>query len=144
MKPSSDDSPNTSRSTSDPVPEYKVWQLQKHADGLLASAFPSGHAIPTEIENVAYYLGLDIAPIPGLRQARDVLGALYRDAQGRYWIAVDEHMMDYHANRYRFTVAEEIAHFVLHRDQIEKARDIAGAITLQRRLRNRYRFIDSN
>jgi len=144
MKLSSDDSPNTSRNTSDLVPEYKVWQLQQFADELLAATFPSGCAIPVEIENVAYHLGLDIAPIPGLRQARDVLGAFYRDAQGRYWVAVDEHMMDYRENRYRFTVAEEIAHFVLHRPQIEKARDIAGAIELQRRLRNRYRFTESN
>ncbi|MFO8013345.1 MAG: ImmA/IrrE family metallo-endopeptidase [Phycisphaerae bacterium] len=144
MKPSSDDSPNTSRNTSDPVPEYKVWQLQKHADALLAAAFSSGYPIPVEIENVAYHLGLDIAPIPGLRQSCDVVGALYRDPEGRYWVAVDEHMMDYRENRYRFTVAEEIAHFVLHRDQIEKATDIAGAIALQRRLRERYRFTESN
>jgi len=144
MKPSSNDSPNTSRNTSDPVREYKVWELKRHADDLLAATSPSGHVIPVEIENVAYHLTLDIAPIPGLRQTRDVLGALYRDAQGKYWIAVDEHMMDYHANQYRFTVAEEIAHFVLHRRQIEEAKDIAGAIALQRRMKGRYRFTESN
>ncbi len=144
MKPSSDDSPSISNNTSETVREYKVWQLQKHADDLLAAAFPSGCAIPVEIENVAYHLDLDIAPVPGLRQAREVLGALYRDAQGNYWIAVDEYMMDYRENRYRFTVAEEIAHFVLHRAQIEEATDIAGAIALQRRLRDRYRFTESN
>jgi len=121
-----------------------VWELQKQADDLLAAVFPAGYTPPVEIENVAYHLGLDIAPIPGLRQAHDVLGALYRDAQGRYWIAVDEHMMDYWANRYRFTVAEEIAHFVLHRKQIEEAKDIAGAIGLQQRLKKRYRFTESN
>jgi hypothetical protein len=107
-------------------------------------AFPAGYIIPIEIENVAYHLGLDIAPIPGLRRVCDVAGALYRDAAGAYWIAVDESMMDHRENRYRFTVAEEIAHFVLHREQLDAAPDIAGAVALQRSLADRYRFIEAN
>jgi len=144
MKKSSDGSPNTSRNTSDPVREYKVWELQKHADDLLDGAFPSGYLIPVEIENIAYHLSLDILPVPGLRRTCDVVGALYRDAAGAYWVVVDEYMMDNRENRYRFTVAEEIAHFVLHREQIEQAKDIASAIALQRRLKKRYRFTESN
>ena len=144
MKPSSDDSPNTSRNTSNPIREYKVWELQKQADDLLAATFRSGYVIPIEVENIAYYLGLDIWPVPGLRSSCDVIGALYRDHAGAYWVVVDEHMMDRQKNRYRFTVAEEIAHFVLHREQIEEAKDIAGAIALQQRLKNQYRFTESN
>ena len=144
MKPSSDGSPNTSKNTSDPIREYKVRELQKQAADLLAGTFPSGYVVPIEIENVAYHLGLDIVPIPGLRHTCNVLGTLYRDAKGAYWIAVDEHMMDYRENRYRFTVAEEIAHFVLHREAIAETRDIAGAVVLQERLKKRYRFTEAN
>ncbi|KPK41272.1 MAG: hypothetical protein AMK72_15395 [Planctomycetes bacterium SM23_25] len=144
MKKGSDDSPNTSRNTSDPVREYKVWELQQHADRILASTFPSGFIIPIEIENVAYSLGLDINPVPGLSSALQVLGALWRDHEGRYWIVVDEHLMDYGENRYRFTVAEEIAHFVLHREPLEKAVDIHGAVGLQRLLAGRYTYFEAN
>lgn len=144
MKKRSDGWQNTSRNTSDPVREYKVRELQQHADRILASAFPSGFTIPIKIENIAYHLDLDVWPVPGLRRSCDVIGTLYRDETGTYWVVVDEHMMDHHENRYRFTVAEEIAHFVLHREAIDQARDIAGAIALQRRLTSRYRFTESN
>lgn len=144
MKPSSDGSPNTSRNTSEQIREYRVWELRKRAAAVLGAAFSSGYIIPVQVETIAYHLGLEIAPIPGLRSARDVLGALYQDSRGAYWIAVDEHMMDHRESRYRFTVAEEIAHFVLHRRAIEQARDIASAVALQRRLKSRYRFTESN
>ena len=144
MKPSSDDSPNTSKNTSDLIRQYKVWELQKHAATLLAAAFPSGYTIPVEIENVADHLGLKIWPVPGLHRSCEVVGTLYRDGEGQYRIVLDEYMMDNRENRYRFTVAEEIAHFVLHREQIEKAKDITGAIALQQRLKNQYRFTESN
>lgn len=144
MKSNSDDSPSTSKNTSDPVRDYKVGELQRQAETLLRAAFPSGLIIPVEIENVAYHLGLDINPIPGLSRTCHTHGALWRDAGGQYWIVVDEHLMDFKENRYRFTVAEEIAHFVLHRDQIDQASDIRGAIGLQRRLADRYRFFEAN
>ena len=144
MKKSSDGSPNTSRNTSDPVREYKVWELQQHADRVLAAVFPAGFTIPIEIENVAYSLGLDINPIPGLRQVRQVLGTLWRDHEERYWIVVDEHMMDYRPNRYRFTVAEEVAHFVLHKEHLAQAHDIREALALQEKLKAAYRYFEAN
>ena len=144
MKPSSDDSPNTSKNISDPIREYKVWELQKQTDDLLAAIFPSGYIIPIEIENVAYHLGLDINPIPGLHKACQVLGALWRDGTSAYWIVIDEHMMDHQEARYRFTVAEEIAHFVLHKSQITKASDIRAAIALQERLAANYSYFEAN
>ena len=144
MKPSSDDSPNTSKNTSDPICEYKVWKLQKQTDDLLAAIFPSGYVVPIEIENVAYHLGLDINPIPGLHKACQVSGALWRDGAGAYWIVVDEHMMDHQEARYRFTVAEEIAHFVLHKAQITEASDVRAAIVLQERLTTTYSYFEAN
>lgn len=144
MKSNSEDSPSTSKSTSDQVREYKVWELQQLADRLLAAALPSGIILPIEIENVAYHLGLDINPVVGLRQNCDVIGTLYRDSQGQYWIVVDEYIMDCRENRYRFTVGEEVAHFLIHRDHIDRAQDIRGAIALQEKLSIRYRFFESN
>jgi hypothetical protein len=144
MKRNSDDSPRTSKSTSDSVREYKVWELEKKAESILAAVFPSGLSVPIEIEDVAFRLGLEINPIPGLQAARQVLGALWRDSHGKYWIVVDEHMMDYRETRYRFTVAEETSHFVLHREYLDEAKDIAGAVNLQQRLSGSYSHIEAN
>ncbi len=144
MKRDSDGSPNTSKNTSDPIRDYRVWELQEIAGRILAGAFPRGLSIPIEVENIAYHLGLDINPIPGLRQACDVLGAIWLDSGGRYWVVVDEHLMDRYEGRYRFTVAEEVAHFILHRQYIDQTRDIRGAIVLQGRLTATYRYFEAN
>ncbi|MBE3069009.1 MAG: ImmA/IrrE family metallo-endopeptidase [Planctomycetes bacterium] len=144
MKKDSDGSPNTSKNTSDPLRDYSVRELQEIADRVLAGAFPDGLSIPIEVESIAYHLGLDINPIPGLCQVRDVLGAVWLDTAGRYWVVVDEHLMDRYEGRYRFTVAEEVAHFIIHRPYIDQARDIQGAIVLQGRLTAAYRYVEAN
>ena len=144
MKPSSDDSPNTSGNTSNELRDYKVWELQERADGILKAAFSGGQIIPIEIENIVYHLGLEINPIPGLHMASQVFGGLWQDGAGAYWIVIDEHMMDHQEARYRFTVAEEIAHFVLHKAQITKACDIRAALALQERLTAKYRYFEAN
>ncbi len=144
MKRNSDNSPNTSRSISNPVREYKVWELEKQAKVLLAAAFPSSLSIPVEIEDVAFHLGLEINPIPGLQTACQVCGALWRDCQDQYWIVVDEFIMDHREARYRFTMAEEIAHYALHKEHIDAAKDIAGALKLQEKLKDNYRYVEAN
>ena len=110
--------PNTSKNTSNIVREYSVWELEDKAQALLARVFPSGLTIPIEVEEVAFRLGLEINPIPGLNDAHQVAGTLWKDFQDHYWIVVDEYTMDHREARHRFTVAEEIAHFALHKEYV--------------------------
>jgi hypothetical protein len=144
MKRDSDDSPRTSKNTSEKVREYTIRELEERAHSILAAAFPLGVRIPVEIEDVAFHLGLDINPIPGLQQACQVLGTIWRDSQGRYWVVVDEHLMDHLEARYRFTVAEEVSHYILHKEHIDAAKDAGGAIRLQEKLKENYRYVEAN
>lgn len=144
MKRNSEDSQPISKNTSEKVREYHVWELEEKAEKLLVTVFSSGLTIPVEIEDIAFHLGLEINPIFGLERAHDVLGTLWHDSGSKYWIVVDEFMMDHQETRYRFTVAEEIAHFVLHREHLDAVKDIAGAVRLQEKLKGNYRYVEAN
>lgn len=63
---------------------------------------------PVSVEKIAEHLGLDIryAPFEG-----DLSGALVRTKDESY-IGVNSY---HHSNRQRFTIAHEIAHFILHK-----------------------------
>jgi Zn-dependent peptidase ImmA (M78 family) len=60
--------------------------------------------------------GLDVIPIRGFRDRTGAEGGLTGDLTA---IAVDEWVMENRLNRFRFTLAHELSHFVLHRPQIE-------------------------
>lgn len=62
---------------------------------------------------VEFKLGLDIVPTPGLLTGRGINGYLSSD---RTTIYVDEHLFRDVPNRYRFTLAHEVGHLVLHSD----------------------------
>lgn len=67
---------------------------------------------PVDLAGMARGLGLVVSSDPSLPQ--DVSGYIKRDKQG-YFIGVNpKHALV----RQRFTVAHEIAHYLLHRDQI--------------------------
>jgi hypothetical protein len=136
--------PPTSKNASEEIRDYAVWEIEEIADRLLAKVFPVGLTIPIEIEDAASLLGLEIVPIAGLKHACGVLGVLWLDPRGKFWIAVDEHMMDYQESRHRFTVAEELAHYCLHKTHIGGVRDIAGALALQQKLRDKYSYVEAN
>ncbi|MBL7068336.1 MAG: ImmA/IrrE family metallo-endopeptidase [Candidatus Omnitrophica bacterium] len=60
---------------------------------------------------------LDIIPIPGLHRAFDVDGFLSSDRKS---ISIDEGVYQSRPGRYRFTLAHEIGHLVLHKDIYER------------------------
>lgn len=68
---------------------------------------------PLPIEEIAeFHLKLDIIPIPGLHKAFDIDGFL---SSNRKSIAVDDGIYQSRPGRYRFTLAHEIGHFILHK-----------------------------
>ncbi len=59
--------------------------------------------------------GLDIIPIPGYKSLAGVDGALSADLSS---ITIDQWVMEDRPNRYRFTLAHELGHRILHADLI--------------------------
>ncbi|MCX6377745.1 MAG: ImmA/IrrE family metallo-endopeptidase [Armatimonadetes bacterium] len=70
--------------------------------------------MPVDIEAIIEFgLGLDIVPRRGLMQADEVDGYLSLDLTA---INVDEGILERQPTRYRFTLAHELGHHVLHGD----------------------------
>lgn len=75
-------------------------------------------SFPTPIEEIVEFkLKLDIIPIPGLHKAFDIDGFLSSDRKS---ISVDDGIYQSRLGRYRFTLAHEVGHFILHKDLYEK------------------------
>jgi IrrE N-terminal-like domain len=69
---------------------------------------------PTPIEEIAEVkCGLDIIPLPGLRDLLEVDGFISGDLS---CITVDQFVLERRLNRYRFTLAHELGHWYLHRE----------------------------
>lgn len=67
---------------------------------------------PTPIEEIVEFdFGIDIIPVPGLQDGFDVVAFLSKD---RKEIRVDEFIYNLRPNRYRFSLAHELGHVVLH------------------------------
>lgn len=102
-----------------PVPEYVEYDyLREVADEFLGRHW--GEKIPVDIEHIVdVELGLDIVPVRHLYRGYGIDGYLSADRSAIY---VDEaaydHTVLYH---YRFTLAHEVAHLVLHRDLFDAA-----------------------
>lgn len=68
--------------------------------------------IPIPIERIVEFeLKLDIVPVPSLEEAFEIVGFTSSDLSE---ITVDEYVYESQANRYRFTLAHEAGHVVLH------------------------------
>lgn len=87
-------------------------QVARRADAFLSAQSPD-FEIPVNIEHIVEKMGLDIVPIPSLKTRFDVDGFLTLDMTE---IRVDQEVMLTSEVRYRFTLAHELAHRVLHAD----------------------------
>ena len=100
------------------VPVLSYEDLRTRADGFLAKFHPSGE-IPVPIEEIIeFQLGMDIVPLPGLKDLLDIDGFLSGDLST---ITVDEYIYSKVENRYRFTLAHEVGHSQLHQGLYEGA-----------------------
>ncbi len=68
--------------------------------------------LPVPIEQIIeFQLHLDIVPLPGLEEAFEIVGFT---ASSLDEISVDQHVYEHRPGRYRFTLAHEVGHVVLH------------------------------
>jgi len=145
MKPSSDDSPNTSRNISNSQRTFSISSLERRAETLLEAAFPSGLGVPIDIDYVAEaYLKLEILPIPSLEANYSVWGSFWKTAEGRYKLIIDQDVMDDKPNLYRFTLGEEIAHYVLHRNHFVQVQNVKEACQAQKELQADLHHMERN
>ena len=100
------------------VPILSYEDMRTKADGFLTQFHPSGE-IPIPVEEIVeFQLGMDIFPLPGLKDLLGIDGFISGDLS---IITVDEHIYSKVNNRYRFTLALEVGHFWLHKDFYEGA-----------------------
>ncbi len=94
------------------IPIYSYEDLRKKADDFLRKYHPSTD-IPVPIEEILEFdFGINIVPVLGLQREFEVEGFTSGDLQNIY---VDEYVYSDRITRYRFTLAHEIGHIVLHR-----------------------------
>lgn len=82
-------------------------------------AFLEPTTIPVPIEEIIEFeFGMNIIPIPGLHQGYEIDGFISSDLSE---ISVDQFVYESRPGRYRFTLAHELGHAVLHRKVYEAA-----------------------
>lgn len=97
-----------------PIPRLSYEALRGRADAVLGAHNPN-HLIPVPIEQIVEFgFGLNIIPVPGLQTVHEVDAFTSRDLRT---IIVDLAVFESRSpNRYRFSLAHELAHVVLHAD----------------------------
>lgn len=102
-----------------PVPHLSYDQLRRHADAFLTKHHPS-QQIPVPIEHIIeFQLHLNIVPLPGLEEAFEIVGFT---ANSLDEISVDQYVCEHQPGRYRFTLAHEVGHVVLHAELFKEHR----------------------
>jgi Zn-dependent peptidase ImmA (M78 family) len=95
------------------VPYLNYAQIRNLADRFLRQHHPSG-SLPVPIEEIVESkLGINIVPLAGLQQGFDIVGFISSDLTE---ISVDQYIYESRERRYRFTLAHEVGHVVLHRE----------------------------
>lgn len=97
------------------IPHYSRAELKRLSRVFLAEHW--NDQLPVDIEEIAdLRLSLDIVDIPGLKDSLlDSDAALTVDLK---WVYVDPHQRIVNPGRFRFTLAHEVAHLVLHGDYL--------------------------
>lgn len=105
------------------VPFISDSDLEETANRILLES-KSVDEIPIPIEKIIELtFRLDIVPVPGLNNF-DLVG--YLDS-GLTAIYVDENIYEKSSARYRFTLAHELSHLILHKDYLPRPKGIATA-----------------
>jgi Zn-dependent peptidase ImmA (M78 family) len=98
------------------LPFYDYAYIRQFADGFLSKYNPT-EKIPIDIDFIAESeLGLNIIPIPNLPEAIDG-GGFLSDLKDIY---VDDYVFNNNEGRYRFTIAHEIGHLLLHKEYYQE------------------------
>ena len=100
-----------------PILEYEA--IKSKAEEFLSEYHPEG-VIPVPIEKIVEFeFELEIFPIPNFRKEQNIDGCLAFHISTIY---VDQYILENWINRYRFTLAHELAHFILHKEVLKECK----------------------
>ena len=100
------------------IPILSYENIRERADDFLRQYHPT-RDIPVPIEEIVeFQLGINIVPLPGMHQVLEVDGFTSSDMKS---IFVDEFVYNSRPGRYRFTLAHEVGHVVLHKNVYKQA-----------------------
>ena len=110
--------------------KYTYIQYKEIAENFLKEKNFSKGIIPTDIEMLIEKSGIIIEAIDDLRKDFSVKGLVAKDVKdvGRIKIFIDTRHYEEDTFEYRFTLAEELAHILLHMDFYEGINDIEDYI----------------
>lgn len=92
-------------------------ELRSVASQFLSKHHPTG-TIPVPVEEIIEFcLGLDIIPMEGLLKFFDVDGYVSKNLRE---ISVDEYIQETRPDRYRYVLAHELAHVLIHQEVVEQ------------------------
>jgi hypothetical protein len=114
------------------LPRYSIKELERRAAETLAAYLPAPVAVPVDVDLLAERLpGVDLDYTPGLLERFGLPGVVFRRAAGAYTIRIDMDVADHRLHFYRFTLAEEVAHIVLHGALIDQVGSTEEAARLK-------------
>ena len=95
------------------APNYSSKHIKEKAEAFLHEYHPS-LSVPVPIEEIIEFeLNINIVPLHGLHRAFEIDGFTSNDLST---ISVDAFVQESRPGRYRFTLAHEVGHVVLHRN----------------------------
>ena len=98
---------------STPIPDYSTKDISRKAEEFLKK-YHSSLSVPVPVEEIIeFQFHIDIVPLHGLHRAFEIDGFTSNDLTT---ISVDAFVQESRPGRYRFTLAHEIGHIVLHRE----------------------------
>lgn len=114
-------------------PTYSVRTIERMAHEFLRERYGTDIPIRIDIDYLVETLpDVTLDYWPALRANHRIDGMIMRDVgSGRLFVYIDEHVADTQPNRYRMTVAEELAHLILHGKLIEQITSIDEFKALQ-------------
>jgi len=125
------------------VPEYSVWEIEQRAEALLTEAYKTvyPYTVPVTVVDVEWVaevvLGVGIRYVSGLRGRCRVDGVILPQSKAGPVILIDRGILDRQSvSRYRFTIAEEVGHYVLHCPHLPAVTTPDALLRLYRALEN--------
>jgi len=125
---------------------YTKAGIERIVSEILADAFPKGIRIPIDIDRLAqrHELVDDIASAELLEDQFKVAALLISKPNGHFDIFVDEDTFNSYRARANFSIAHELGHIVLHSQICSNCQSIEESISLSRRIKHAYHFIEGN
>lgn len=112
------------------IRKYKVPEIERIAVETLQKYLSPSYRPPIDIDLVAEKYGALIDAKRGLKNRFPVVGICWRRSPGQYSIIIDEDTLNNYPTFYRFTVAEEIGHIILHGNVVDEITTEKEAIRL--------------